>query len=255
MRISHGLWALVFLLFPTSAAHANGPLVLPKGRLRLSLGPPDLALLDSGYLGEGRGLRVGRLDRGNDGETAATLGMGLSYGIARRWELGVLALPLTLAPNTDYGDLEMHTRFAVTGSGVAQLALQAVLQFPTQTEFGLGLGMPLRLGSGRVYADTGLEIEMLFGDYDIVNLDVPFALNVYVSRRIFLGGRSGLFLHDFDHVHVPLGFQLGGDALHRKLQIVSWFLWPAPPWRGDDDTIDVESFQFGVGLTIHFDVR
>ncbi len=237
----------------TSSAVADSSLVLPAGRLRLEAGPPDLALLDSGLLGEGRGLRVGRIDRGGNGDAVAQLGLGLSYGLSSRWEAGVLAAPVLLAPDADYGDLEMHTRFSVAKARHVQFALQAVLQFPTRTDFGLALGAPLRIGGGRVVADTGFEIEMLFGDLDLVNLDIPFALNVYLSPSFFVGARTGLFMLDFDDVFVPLGFQVGGHAARRKVDLVSWFLWPPPPWRGNRDTIDVSSFQLGFGVNFLID--
>jgi hypothetical protein len=241
------LWAVA------ATAYADSLQVLPAGRLRLEAGPPDLGLLDSGYVGEGRGFRVGRIDREPEGDTVAQMGLGVSYGVSRRWEVGVLAVPVHLAPDARYGDLELHTRFAALRSRHVQLAFQGVLQFPTDTEFGLGLGMPLRFSGGRVFVDTGVELELLFGDYDLTNLDVPVAFNVYLRHNLYLGLRSGVFVFDFADAFVPLGFQVGGHAARRKVDLVGWFLWPPPPWRGSWEPIDVRSFQLGFGVSFLID--
>ena len=198
-------------------------LTLPRQVLRLDMAPPDFALLDSGVLGEGYGLRFTGVDTDDADDDAdvlvVTSGIGLAYGITSAVELGGKLIPVRFTPNPDYLDLELYLRWAFLQHRVADMGLQFALQFPTDNPrlFGMGLGLPIRIRMGEVARlDFGFELELLLWDNDVddavdsdFNLDVPVALSFSVTERFFLGGQFGLFFYDFDRVGLNGGGHIG----------------------------------------------
>ncbi len=200
---------------------AERSLTMPNRTLRFDLAPPDHALLDSGVLGEGYGFRFSAWDADDDGDpddVVVISGVGFGYGISSAVELGVKALPIRLAPNPDYLDLEAYLRWAFVRTRSADIGFQFTMQLPTDRprSFGTGIGLPIRIRMGEVgRLDFGPELEILYwdryGDDSIdvdVNLDVPVALSFSVTERFYFGGSFGLFVAEFDRV----GFRGGGHV-------------------------------------------
>ena len=238
--------ALGALLLSQGSASAQGyierPLTLPEGTLRLDLAPQDYAFMDHGALNDARGLRL--RDLGDD--VGVSLGAGLGYGLGSGFELGGLILPLQLAPDTDVGDLELYGRYAITEA----VALQATLQLPTQTETGLGFGLPVYLPLGdAARLETGVELEVIFYKDAVANLDVPLAINFAVAREVFLGLRSGLLLWDFDEAFVNLGVQ-GGVTVDPAADLTVSFNFPQFITTVGDDAVVVDGWELIFGANI-----
>ncbi|MDD9943166.1 MAG: hypothetical protein OXU20_19145 [Myxococcales bacterium] len=218
------------------------PLVLPKGTVRIDVGPSDYGYMDHGFLNEDRGFRV--QDAGDD--VALSLGGGLAYGLGRGFELGGLVMPLQFSPGTDVGDLEAYGRYGLSSA----ISLQATLQIPTQTEVGLGLGMPVVLqlgGGGRI--ETGVELEFIFVDDTIANLDAPIAFQFAVGGNLFLGLRTGVLLVDFDEAVINLGVQ-GGATVTPEFDLTVAFNFPYFLQTGPGDTVQLDGWEFTVGANI-----
>jgi len=201
---------------------AERGLTMPNQTLRLDLAPPDHALLDSGVLGEGYGFRFSGWDADRDGDADDVVvlsGVGLAVGLTSAIELGAKVLPVRLAPDADYLDLEAYLRWAFVRTRAADIGLQFNLQLPTDRPRmgGFGVGMPVRVRMGEVgRLDFGLELETLFWDIDAdgevevdFNLDVPVALSFSITERFYLGGSFGLLFTDFDRVALRGGGHVG----------------------------------------------
>lgn len=239
--------ALATVLAVSTAAKAEGylsrPLTLPARTLRIDGGPPDFGLLDSGEIGEGRGLRVHKWE-GNR-SVASTLALGLGFGITDELEVGGKVLPFQLTPDADLQDLEAYLRFALLRSAGFDLALQAQLQLP-DGDIGLAFGVPMVIRGDSFRLDTGGEVEFVF-EGSRANLDIPFAFNFALGGGAFLGGRTGVFVADMDTVAVPLGIQ-GGAAASDQLDLMAWFLWPAFMTPFEDRKFNLPSWQVGLGV-------
>lgn len=228
---------------PASAQNpARVPLVAGRGTLRLDLAPPDFAYMDHGAINDRRGFR---LEDGGPGTTFA-LGLGLGYGVTSALELGALALPIRFSPSTDVEDLEFYGRYALT----AEVALQATVQLPTQTRTGLGFGVPLHFNFGAGHAiDTGLEVEFLLYEREVVNLDVPFAVQWALGRVAFAGVRSGLLFIDLEEVWINLGAQ-AGVRLAPGFDLKLGVNFPGFLRTGPGDALSADGWRILFGATV-----
>ncbi len=219
-----GLVASAAATVGISTAAAQGPtpfvsrpLTGPKNTLRIDVAPPDRAMLDSGAIGSGYGLRILSVDTPADDDVFVTLGIGAAFSFVDDFELGWFFLPVQLAPDGDYGDMEVWGRYRFFSSRIADIGVQFALQFPTQTEFGFGIGVPIRLRLGSfARIDLGGEFEAVFFDDTQTNLDLPVAVAFNVTRNVFLGFKTGLVLLDFDDVEAPIGGFLGYTIAKRR---------------------------------------
>ena len=249
VRLLLTLWllcvGLVFLASPPSAlaqGPARTPLVAGRGVLRLDLVPPDFAYMDHGDINDRRGFRL--QDGGAD--TVFALGLGLGYGVTSALEVGALALPLRLSPGTDVEDVELYGRYALG----RVLALQATVQIPTQTELGLGFGVPLLFAFGAGHAvETGIEVEFLLEGHEQVNLDVPFAVQWALSSSIFAGLRSGLLFANMDEVRINLGAQ-AGVRLASGFDLKAGVNFPQFLHTGPGDALSIDGWLVVLGATI-----
>lgn len=221
---------------------ARAPLVAGRGTLRLDLAPPDFAYMDHGWINDRRGFRLE--DGGAD--TTFALGLGLGYGVTSALELGALALPIRFSPGTDVEDLEFYGRYALS----AAVALQATVQLPTQTRTGLGFGVPLHFTFGAGHAiDTGVEVEFLLYAHEIVNLDVPLAVQWALGRTAFAGVRSGLLFVDLDEMWINLGAQ-AGVRLAPEFDLKLGVDFPAFLRTGPGDPISADGWRILFGATV-----
>jgi hypothetical protein len=222
---------------------------LGTGTVRIDGGPPDFGYFHPGspqWINENRGLRF-RVDR--DAEQNWTwMGLGLAVGATDQIEFGGLLLPLRLQPDTEFDDLELYGRFAVV-DGDFELGVQVTGQLPTETEFGLGVGLPmLAHATESLRIDTGVELEVLFFDPTVANLDVPLALTWEVGGHGFLGPRTGVYVWDFDAVMIPAGIHAGVVLADGHLDLAAWFMWPALLHDDREDALEVSTFEFGFGI-------
>jgi len=228
--------------------YAARPLNAQKGMVRLDFGPSDFAYMDSGEINSGRGLRA---DTGPGGGDSFGVGMGISAGLFDCFELGALVAPVRIVPDLAYGDAEVYGRTRVTSWLSAQLAFQ----LPTETDFGMGIGLPMLFPIGdSLRLDTGVEAELVFADDFRGNLDVPVALNVNLGEIAFAGVRTGVFLSDFADLAVSAGLQ-GGVLLEDRADITLSFSWPRLVWTGAGDSFNGDVINITLGLTVYIDAR
>jgi hypothetical protein len=233
-----------------SRAYSARPLTLPEGRLRIDAAPPDYGYMDHGEINGGRGLRV---FIPKDGDAGVRLGLGGAYGIMDELEAGGLIFPFIFAPDFDFGDMELYCRYAFL-KGASQLGVQAVLRIPTGSrDFALGVGVPAQFelgGSARL--DTGVELELVFGHNDHVNLDLPLAVNFDIGRTGFIGARTGLVFVDLRDMAINLGLQ-GGASVDPAVDLTASFNFPYFITTGGDDAFHPD-FEIIAGANIYVDL-
>jgi hypothetical protein len=159
--------------------------------------------------------------------------------------------PLRIVPDLAYGDAELYGRTRITN----WLSAQLTFQLPTETDFGMGIGLPMLFPIGdSLRLDTGVEAELVFADDFRGNLDVPVALNMNLSERAFAGVRTGVFLSDFADLAVSAGLQ-AGVLLEDKADITVRLSWPRLVWTGAGDSINGDVINITLGLTLYIDAR
>ena len=163
--------------------------------------------------------------------------------------MGGLVLPVRLAPDGDLGDLEAYLRYAFAAGG--DVAVQATLQIPTQTEVGLGIGLPIFVplgGAGRM--ETGVELELIFYNDARVNLDFPAAFQFALGNNAFAGPRTGVVVVDLEEVAINLGGQIG-VTVSPMVDLSGSFNFPLFLWTGPGDAINVDLVEVVLGANFY----
>lgn len=239
---------LAFVAAPTAAfAH---PTVVGKNVLRAELAPTDFSSLNTGHIGGPRGFYV-KKEGGAD--PAIGVGFGLSYGVGRDAELGLLVLPLHLAPTEGFADMTAHMRYRVHDSDY-EVAVQLALRLPTDTGFGAGFGAPIVFHLGRLEIEGGPELEFEFDGTTRAHLDLPAAFLYEITSAIYVGIRSALFLEKFESMSIPIG-AVGGATIAAsrsvRIEAIASFLF-------DDfitskgGPIELTHWTLNVGANVHF---
>ncbi len=254
----------------TPVDYAKRGLVLGQGGLRADLAPRDFGLGFGGVGGRSitqdvPGLRIGRRDsyvpglegvRAAPEQTILQLTVGAGFGVTDELEVGTVLLPVHIAPNGDFGDIEFYGRYALL-QGEVDVGAQLTLALPTNTRFGIGLGAPVIFRMGPVRIDTGAELELLFGDDTAVDLDLPVAVAIDVGDGFFFGIRSGFFVPDFEHLALPLMVHAGYTLISGQtpfIDLVGSFGWSRFLWTGGGDNLDLDTFDLILGARIFVDV-
>ena len=244
------------------AVYSQRGITMPKHTLRIDVGPVDRALLDSGALTGMSGLRVRHREDDNPAteDTFIDLNAGLAFSVLDSLELGLQMIPVVLAPEADYGELELYVRWRFFASRVFQIGIQSAIQFPTRDDFGLSFGLPFQLAGGIVRFDAGIEVELIFNDEarggdgeTYVHLDAPAALSFNIAPPFYLGFRTGILLTDDDAGYdifpgddllVPLGGFLGYTLPGRgpAVDLTAGFDW----YFGGPDPLKLWQLTFGV---------
>jgi hypothetical protein len=246
LAIILGLSSITFGAQAQGAGYLGRPLTLPAGHGRIDLGPPDWGYMEHGALNNGRGLR---LVVPPFGDTQVFLGAGGGYGITDQLEVGGLVLPLQLADDTDLGDLEAYLRYAFAPGG--NLAVQGTLRIPTATELGLGIGIPIFVSlGGESRLETGFELELIFYDDTLVNLDVPAAFQFALGSDAYIGPRTGLVVVDLEEVAINLGGQIG-VTINSMVELSGGVNFPRFLWTGPGDAVNVDWVEVVLAATFH----
>jgi hypothetical protein len=241
-------------------------LVLAPGVLRGDFAPRDFGLLFGGIGGlsltqDIPGFRVGRVAVGGGGNfdtdiTRLTLGAGAALGVMEDLEVGAMLLPVYLAPDGDFGDIEAYGRYRFL-KGDVEVGAQVTVAFPTSTHFGLGFGAPVLFHLGRMRIDTGLELELIFTDPTVVDIDIPAAFTFDLGDGLFAGARTGLYVPDFDDVAIPLWGFVGYTLISGNapfIDLVATFGWPRFIWTGVGDSVEIDTFDMVLGARFFFTV-
>lgn len=228
-------------------------MVLDRGVLRGDFAPRDFGLLFGGIGNPDMpGFRVGRYNE----RTVLTLGLGAAMGVVDNLEVGAMLLPIYLAPNGDFGDIEAYGRYRFL-EGDVELGAQVTVALPTHTDFGIGLGVPALFHLGQLRIDTGLELELIFSDPTVVNLEIPAGLSVDIGDGFFAGGRTGISLPNLDHFAMPLHGFVGYTLISGRapfIDLVATFGWPTFIWSGPGDKVIIENFELIFGARFFFSV-
>ena len=236
---------------PTGGPYLARPFNLSQGRLRIDLAPPDYGYMDHGDLNNGRGLRVLVPEHG---DAFVGLGVGAGYGVNDNVEAGGLIFPFVIAPDFDFGDMELYCRYAFVQSRT-RLGVQTVIRIPTASDFALSVGFPAQFLLGdSTRIDTGAELELIFEDDARVNLDIPLAVNVDIGGSAFLGARTGLYVYDLDELAINLGVQ-GGGSVDPMVDLTASLNFPRFLWTGPGDAFNVDIVEIVAGATIFLDVQ
>lgn len=248
----------------TPLAYSQRDLTLRQGQLRIDAGPPDFALLNSGFRNQGRGiLRIVRNDLLAFDDTIARLGVGGAFGVLDELEVGTLFIPVQLSPNFEFLDMEFYGRFKFL-EGDLDVAGQVTISLPTNTiarrsNFGLVIGAPaiLRL-SPTMRLDVGAELELILGDADLINLDIPAALQYQITDTFFAGPKAGLFFLDFDQMWIGVGgvagFTIPGPQGAPLVDILGELYWPSflATGPGTIGGINLDQFNLIFGARVFF---
>ena len=237
-------------------------ITLPKMTLRIDVGPPEKGILDSGFLGDawafGRGYGLTLSDAGDD--VASGLGVGAAFGILDELEVGMLLFPIQFTPGDDhFGDITLYGRYKFFSTDVVDIGGQLLLQLPSRTDFGMGMGLPimLRLGDS-VRIDTGVEFELIFVDVGPDDDEVAFGMDIpagiaFQIGKGFVGPRTGLFLYKYigdAEFALPLGV-FGGVTVAEMVDITAEFAFTQFLTSAGDDAFGEDSWRFNVGANIH----
>ncbi|TNF27589.1 MAG: hypothetical protein EP329_19270 [Deltaproteobacteria bacterium] len=179
----------------------------------------------------------------------------VSYGITDDLEANVVAVPLVLSPDTEYGNPRLSVMYRFVRS-VVEVGAYVGVTIPVQDGSDLVLtpGLPVLLGlTTTTRATTGIYLPMTFGDETIVSLSIPFEFAVNFNPQFFLFASTGIGVPDmdFDAFNMPLGVGVGyslAAAADRPLaDIFAGFSFPMFINGAADDTIFTDLYEFQIG--------
>ncbi|MBJ74434.1 MAG: hypothetical protein CMN31_24415 [Sandaracinus sp.] len=199
------------------------PLTLPRFWIRgdgmaLIYRVPDIPFDDDGNIGSvfQLGGAFGITDDLEVGISNERLGATRAWPISRFGpNLGEGVFPLIFTPDFDYGDLPVYGRFRFFSSESFEVAADAVLVIPTNTDFQMRFGLPVRLRAGGLFAlDTGVQFELLFAELTpdddfYTRMEIPLRATINPVDALAIGLHTGFRVVDFDGdlVFLPLGFE------------------------------------------------
>ncbi|PKN55067.1 MAG: hypothetical protein CVU56_23210 [Deltaproteobacteria bacterium HGW-Deltaproteobacteria-14] len=179
----------------------------------------------------------------------------VSYGITDDFEVNVLALPLVLSPDTDYGNPVLSATYRFY-RGPVEVGGYLGIRIPVQDGSDLQLtpGLPVLLGlTGTTKIITGVYLPITFGDDTVVSLSIPIEFSANLGPQFFIFLNSGIALPDMDpdFANVPLGVGLGyslAAAADRPLaDLYAAFQFPLFINAAAADTIVTDVFEFQIG--------
>lgn len=233
-------------------------LVLPRGKLRLDVAPTSLSIDNSGAVGgPNRGLMIGRHGASGvgGGVTVSSLSLGATMGIVDNVEVGTVLLPIVLAPDFDFGDMEFFGKYRFLWADDLEVAGLATLRLPTNSNLAIAVGVPVIYHMGPyMKVEGGAELELIF-DNTVLNVDLPIGLAYNIQPELFIAGRSGLFIPDFESVVFPLGVQVGYTLLRPgvpQMDIIGALDWPY--FLNTDSGFLLSTWRLTVGANILFDL-
>ena len=237
--------------------YVSRPLTLPHFVLRpfATLSVLHLSLGDFGF---------------SSSETAVGLELGASIGLFDDLELGIAPVPLLLAPDFDYGDIPVVGRYRFLDLEAVELGVELLVLIPTNTDFGLTPGVPIRFHALDVASvDTGVFFPMRFGDSDstgvTVSLGIPLRANIQIIDMLFVGletgfsmglalGEAGDFIDHADTISIPLGLSLGFTLPADEgpmFDLIAGFRFPTLFIPALEDPVVTEIYLFTLSFQFH----
>jgi hypothetical protein len=219
------------------APYAARPLTLPDGTMSLDAGPKwPFPPYRQGLV---------TVTHVNDVDTFWHINFGLTFGIVRNFEFGLL-LPLQFAPDIDLANPVPHLlwRFLDDRSFEAGLAASAVL--PVEGDFVTHIGVPFRAHATILRFDFGPFLRIDPGDQ--VDFIAPFELAIQPTSQVFLGPEVSLVFPAFDAIDVPVGFFAGYTV--RSTSGTIGDIGGRARFDSLDDGVDVWQFMFTLDLFV-----
>lgn len=193
--------------------YANRPLTLDPMMVAVDVGFRVLHLeFDTGF---------GTID-----ENFASLGFGGRIGVIENLTLGVSnnrgggqwmpgqpqgAVSFLMSPDFEFGDIPIFGRYRFFDSELVELAADLVILIPTNSEFALSVGLPVRFHFSDMFAlDTGFEFRVRIkdgpDDDTVTDLFIPVHPILSVTDNVALHLHTGIATPDFDGWVIPLHF-------------------------------------------------
>ncbi|MBK8012737.1 MAG: hypothetical protein IPK13_15400 [Deltaproteobacteria bacterium] len=189
------------------------------------------------------------------GVTVSSLSLGATMGIVDNVEVGTVLLPIVLAPDFDFGDMEFFGKYRFLWADDLEVAGLATLRLPTNSNLAIAVGVPVIYHMGPyMKVEGGAELELIF-DNTVLNVDLPIGLAYNIQPELFIAGRSGLFIPDFESVVFPLGVQVGYTLLRPgvpQMDIIGALDWPY--FLNTDSGFLLSTWRLTVGANILFDL-
>lgn len=246
-------------------AYAQRGLVMPKGMVR---GTFDLT--------------VGKLFAGTDAITSMSFGVALS--VVENLELGFSRyrmgsfpdlntfpslgfggeglIGFFMTPDGSFGDIPFYARYRLVDAEAVEIAIDFGVLFPTETEWGILAGVPIRFHAGdQVAVDTGAQLWVNdAGGFNILTFGIPLSIVGNITKHGFLKINTGVVILDLSHevadkplYAIPFGFGGGFnfEAGSTMLDLFAAFRWPALGAFSDgasDTSADYWTLTFGLNI-------
>lgn len=142
-----------------------------------------------------------------------SLNASYDYGILENLTAGVLAVPLALSPEADYGNPRVYGRYRLL-SGAFDLGVNLGITLPIQSgsDLGIDVGVLARFFLNKAtYLNAGIYLGISFADGTPLSLSIPVELAISFTRNIFFSVDTGFNIAnlDGDSFAIPLGVGLG----------------------------------------------
>jgi hypothetical protein len=191
-------------------------------------------------------------------ETDSKIDLAAHYGITDDFEAFLLAVPLAISPDVQYGNPEIGAlvRFV---RGDVELGAKAGVFFPalagTKVSFELGVPLLIRFaGIGRI--DTGVSLLLAATSPLSKAVAIPILASVNLMEQLFVRLETGVLLEpDLDKAHnvsLPLGLAIHYTIPSRSgplLELGPSFSFPEFLAPGNSaKTVITDNWQFGFSL-------
>jgi len=134
------------------------------------------------------------------------------YGVTDNLTVGILAVPLALTPEADYGNPRAYARFRLI-KGPVEVGVALGVTVPVNSgSLGVDVGLVARLFLNKAaYLNIGGTFGINFATGTPLSLSIPVDLGISLSRNLFLTVASGFNIPvlDNDFWAVPLGAGVG----------------------------------------------
>ena len=206
---------------------ARRPLVMDEGMVRA-----DGRLTVGGVAGTGT---FSSLDIGGAVSPIENLELGLSTELTGAVPApgGVSLIPVIFSPRASYGDIPIYARYQVAESDVALLGVDLVLVLPTNTDFSITAGLPLRILEvfGLFTMDVNLNVRYRNGDKY-----AAFIANPSKNTADFtFSGASITNITDNDYIEIGGGVgivNVGGGAGAKNVVELPFFVGGGYTYEG-----------------------
>jgi len=192
---------------------------------------------------------------GND-EIFVQIFAGADWAPIKNLQVGALAVPFTLSPETEYGNPRLYARYRVL-DGALQLAPELGFTFNGANILDLGLPVQFTINKAaylRIAPTLSIDLK---AKEDRLSLYVPVSLAISATRNIYVALQTALNIpaFDFDFASIPLGVEVGysigkGDAAYADLFLQLEF--PSFLTPNGTETLNADAFMVGLGGRFHF---